>query len=254
MPARSLSWPTRLVDDFDVVDLLTRLAGRCVEVLDVDSAGIMLAAPDGRFRVLASSSEAMRVLELFEVQAQEGPCLDAHHTGLPVVNQNLADLSGRWPRFAPEALAAGFRTVHAVPMRLRTSAIGALNLFRSDLGELGPGDIEIAKAFADVATIAILQDRATQEVQLVNEQLTHALNSRAVIEQAKGMIAERLGLDMEQSFEALPTMPASTTFVCPTSPAPSSMGPWRRRRSTPCRRRGREGAVDQGRSERRRDP
>jgi transcriptional regulator with GAF, ATPase, and Fis domain len=119
-----------LVDDFDVVDLLTRLADHCIEILDVDAAGIMLAAPDGQLRSMASSSETMRVLELFEVQAQEGPCLDSHRTGLPVVNQDLASADDRWPRFAAEALAAGFHSVHALPMRLRGSVIGALNLFR----------------------------------------------------------------------------------------------------------------------------
>ena len=192
-----------LVDDFDVVDLLTRLADRSVEVLDVETAGIMLAGPDGQLRVMASSSEAMRVLELFEIQAQEGPCLDSHRTGLPVVNQDLGTVDGRWPRFAAEALAAGFRSVHAVPMRLRGSVIGALNLFRAGSGEMGPADLEVAQAFADVATIAILQHRAAHEAQVINEQLTYALNSRVVIEQAKGMVAERLGLDMERSFTAL---------------------------------------------------
>ncbi len=191
-----------LVDDFDVVDLLCRLADSCVEVLDVEAAGIMLAASDGQLRVMASSSEEMRVLELFEVQAQEGPCLDCHRTGLPVVNQNLA-ANGRWPRFAAEALEAGFGSVHALPMRLRGSVIGALNLFRVGLGEMGPADIEIAQAFADVATIAILQHRAATEAQVINSQLTHALTSRVVIEQAKGIVGERLSLSMEQSFATL---------------------------------------------------
>jgi GAF domain-containing protein len=192
-----------LVDNFDVVDLLTRLADHCIEVLDVDAAGIMLATPDGQLRSLASSSETMRVLELFEVQAQEGPCLDSHRTGLPVVNNDLASADDRWPRFAAEARAAGFYSVHALPMRLRGSVIGALNLFRAGSGEMTPADIEIAQAFADVATIAILQHRAKLEARTINEQLTHDLNSRVVIEQAKGMVAERLDLDMEQSFNAL---------------------------------------------------
>jgi len=192
-----------LVDDFDVVDLLTRLADRCVDVLDVGAAGLMLAAPDGQLRVMASSSEEMRMLELFEIQAQEGPCLDCHRTGQPLVNQDLATVNGRWPHFAAEALNAGFRFVHALPMRLRGTVIGALNLFHVEPGDMRQADIDVAQAFADVATIAILQHRAAQEAQLINEQLTHALNSRIVIEQAKGMVAERLGLDMEQSFTAL---------------------------------------------------
>lgn len=194
-----------LVDDFDVVDLLTRLAHRCVEVLDVEAAGLVLAAPDGQLRVMASSSEAMRMLELFELQTQEGPCVDCHRTGQPVVNQDLATVNGRWPRFAAAAVAAGFHSVHAVPMRLRGSVIGALNLFRVGPGEMGGDDIDVAQAFADVATIAILQHRAALEAQVLNEQLTHALNSRVVLEQAKGMLAERLNLDMEQSFTVLRT-------------------------------------------------
>ena len=134
-----------LVEDFDVVEVLTLLTDRCVEVLDVAAAGLMLAYPGGELRVMASSSEAMRVLELFEVQAQEGPCLDCHRTGQPVVNQDLAADGGRWPRFAAEAIDAGFQSVHALPMRLRGSIIGALNLFRSGPGEMGPADIEVAQ-------------------------------------------------------------------------------------------------------------
>ena len=192
-----------LVDDFDVVDLLTLLADRCVEVLDVEAAGIMLAAPDGQLRVMASSSEAMRVLELFEIQAHEGPCFDCHRTGRAVVNQDLDAGSGQWPRFAAEALTAGFHSAHALPMRLRGSVIGALNLFRTDVGEMGPADLQVAQAFADVATIAILQHRAALEAQLLAQQLTHALNSRVMLEQAKGMVAERLNSDMERSFATL---------------------------------------------------
>src|SRR5580765_7003860 len=125
-----------LVADYDVIELLTVLTDCCVDVLDVAAAGIMLAGPEGDLRVMASSSEAMRVLELFEVQSQEGPCLDCYRSGQPVVNQDLATVNGRWPKFAPEALAAGFRSVHALPMRLRGSVIGALNMFHIDPGEM----------------------------------------------------------------------------------------------------------------------
>ncbi len=123
-----------LVADFDVVELLTLVADRCVEVLDVEAAGLMLVAPDGDLRVMASSSEAMRVLELFELQASEGPCLDCYRTGAPVAQRDLADPGGRWPRFAPEALAAGFHAVHALPMRLRGTVIGALEPVPADAG------------------------------------------------------------------------------------------------------------------------
>ena len=192
-----------LVAEFDVVELLTLLTDRCVDVLGVDAAGLMLVGPDGDLRVMASSSEAMRLLELFELQSREGPCLDCYMSGRAVVNQDLAQVNGRWPRFAREALAAGIRSVHALPMRLRGTVIGALNLFHFDAGEMREEDVEAAKALADVATIAILQHRATLEAQVLNQQLQHALNSRVVIEQAKGMIAERAGLNMELAFSAL---------------------------------------------------
>jgi GAF domain-containing protein len=192
-----------LVDDFDVVELLTLLTDGCIDVLDVGAAGLMLAAPEGDLRVMASSSEAMRVLELFELQAQEGPCLDCYRTGQPVLNQHLATAEDRWPRFAPEALASGFHIVHALPMRLRGTVIGALNLFHNYPGDMRHEDIAAAQAMADVATIAILQHRATHEAQVLNEQLNHALNSRIVIEQAKGMLAERLDVDLEQAFSRL---------------------------------------------------
>jgi len=192
-----------LVADFDVVDLLTVLADRCVDVLDVGAAGLMLAAPDGRLRVMASSSETMRVLELFEVQAQEGPCLDCYRTGQPVANEDLEADKGQWPNFGTEALAAGFRSVHALPMRLRGTVIGALNLFHVDPGAMRQADVDAAQAFADVATLAILQHRTVLEAQALNEQLSHDLNSRIVIEQTKGMVAEREGVDMEQAFSIL---------------------------------------------------
>jgi GAF domain-containing protein len=192
-----------LVADFDVVELLTVLTDKCVEVLDVGAAGLMLAAPDGQLRVVASSSEAMRLLELFELQAEEGPCLDAFRSGNAVVNHDLEASDQRWPQFAPEARQAGFLAVHALPMRLRGQVIGALNLFTVEPAGLQPADIDAAQAMADVATIAVLQHRAVTEAWVINQQLNHALNSRIVIEQAKGMLAERLGLDMPRAFATL---------------------------------------------------
>jgi GAF domain-containing protein len=194
-----------LVDDFDIVELLTLLTDRCVNVLDVSAAGIILVAVDGELRLMASSSQAMRVLEIFELQADEGPCMDSYHSGLPIVNLDLAEAHDRWPHFTPEALDAGFRSVHALPMQLRGNIIGALNLFRVDEGALNDDDIISAQAFADIATIAILQHRAVAQAQRLNEQLSHALNSRIVIEQAKGVLAERSSLDMEGAFTRLRT-------------------------------------------------
>ncbi len=192
-----------LVDDFDVIDLLAHLTDRCVEVLDVSAAGIMLVDPTGQLSVVASSSEAMRTLELFEIQSDEGPCVECLLSGQAIANVQLSALDHRWPRFATRSIAAGFVSVTAIPMRLRGSTIGALNLFRQDFGAINDLDLAAAQAFADVATIGILQHRAVQEAHTVNDQLTAALNSRVVIEQAKGMVAERTGLAMEESFNQL---------------------------------------------------
>ena len=192
-----------LVADFDVVELMSLLTDRCVDVLDVDAAGIMLAGPQGELRVMASSSDTMRLLELFEIQSQEGPCLDCFRSGDPVSGADLTQADGAWPRFAAEAVAAGFQSAHALPMRLRGAVIGALNLFHHEPGLMRTADLRAAQAFADVATIALLQHGAAREAQLINEQLNHALNSRIVIEQAKGMTAERMGVGMELAFAAL---------------------------------------------------
>jgi GAF domain-containing protein len=189
-----------LVDDFDVVELLTLLAHRCVEMLDVAAAGLMLVSAEGDLRVVASSSEEMRLVELFEIQAQEGPCPDCFRTGEPSVHEDLAGDDAHWPSFGPVARAAGFVSVHALPMRLRGVTIGALNLFRTETGTLEESDVVAAQAMADVATIAILQHRAALQAHLVVDQLNHALNSRVMIEQAKGILAERAGLDMEGAF------------------------------------------------------
>jgi GAF domain-containing protein len=192
-----------LVDDFDVVDLLTLLSDRCVQVLDVSAAGIMLVSPEGDLRVIASSSEAMRVVELFELQSDEGPCVDCYRDGALIMNENLASTRDRWPRFSPVALESGFQSAHALPMRLRGAIIGALNLFRADTGLLDEQDVLAAQALADVATIAILQHRVGLQAHIVNEQLNEALNSRIVIEQAKGVIAERAGIDTNEAFQRL---------------------------------------------------
>jgi GAF domain-containing protein len=192
-----------LVDDFDVIDVLSVLTDRCVDTLDVSAAGVMLAAPAGVLQVVASSSEAMRVLELFQLQADEGPCVDCYRDGGAIVNLQLSAIDGRWPRFTPRALAQGFHSVHCLPMRLRGRTIGALNLFRSAAGALEEADVLAAQGLADVATIAILQHQASVNAQVLNDQLNLALNGRVMIEQAKGKISEAVGLDMDLAFQRL---------------------------------------------------
>ncbi|MHB1930491.1 MAG: GAF and ANTAR domain-containing protein, partial [Acidimicrobiales bacterium] len=192
-----------LVDDFDVVDLLSLLSDRCVQALDVTAAGVMLAAPSGALQVIASSSDAMRTLELFQLQADEGPCLEAHRTGQQVADLDLAGTGSRWPRFAAAATGQGFRSAHSLPMRLRGHTIGALNLLRGGPGPLDEADVAAAQALADIATIALVQHQIVVDAQTLNTQLSAALNSRVVIEQAKGKISQATGSDMDQAFRRL---------------------------------------------------
>jgi GAF domain-containing protein len=188
-----------LVDDFDLIEVTQTLVECCVELFD-GAAGLLLADPDGTLRVFASSTEQLRVVELFEIQAQEGPCLECYRTGEPVVNEDLVGLDGRWPLFAPVALDAGYRSVHALPVRLRDQVLGALNLFRPGPGSLDELDVLAAQAMADATAISILQHRALKDARLLAEQLRAALDSRILIEQAKGMFAERASLSVGDAF------------------------------------------------------
>lgn len=191
-----------LVSDFDVVEFMTTLADRCVEVLGADEAGVVLADEQGILRSVASSNETARLLELFEVQNQEGPCLDCYRTGEPLLNQFLVT-PDRWPVFGPEARRLGFSIVHALPMRLRGRVIGAVNAFGSSNVELAPLDLQVGQALADVATVGLLQERTIREARILNEQLQGALTSRVIIEQAKGVLAERLHVEMDVAFARL---------------------------------------------------
>jgi len=192
-----------LVDDFDVVDLLTGLADRCVSLLGVSAAGVMLASPTGRLGLVASSSEAMRLLELFELQAQEGPCLDAFRTGERIGPEILQAGPGRWSGFSAAAIKAGFRSASALPLRLRDTTMGALNLLSITVAPVAEADLIVARAFADLAALSIVQHQASTEAQRLNEQLSDALTSRIVIEQAKGVIAERAGTGLAEAFSRL---------------------------------------------------
>jgi transcriptional regulator with GAF, ATPase, and Fis domain len=192
-----------MVADFDVIDFLHLLTDRSVALLAASAAGVMLADPRGELRVAAASSEEAGLLELFQLQNDQGPCLDCFRTGRPVTAGDLAGPDQRWPRFAQAAARSGFRTVQALPMRLRDQVIGALNLFHAGPGLLSPADLRIGQALADVATIGLLHERNVRRRETVAEQLQAALNSRVVIEQAKGKLAERLGIDMDRAFSML---------------------------------------------------
>ena len=192
-----------MVVGFDVIDFLHVLTDRSVQLLDVSAAGLLLADPRGELRVVAASSEAARLLELFQIQNDQGPCLECFRSGQPVTAADLGAAAQRWPRFAPAARQAGFAAVQALPMRLREQVIGALNLFRVGPGAFSSADIRVGQALADVATISLLHERSMRHSDTLTEQLQAALNSRVIIEQAKGKLAERLGVDMDQAFDLL---------------------------------------------------
>jgi transcriptional regulator with GAF, ATPase, and Fis domain len=192
-----------LVADFDLIDFLRLLTDRCVGMLDVSAAGVLLANRDGELRVMAASDERVRLLELFQLQNDEGPCLECFRHGTAVTVPDLTTEAHRWPRFVAEARQSGFEAVQALPMRLRDEVVGALNLFRARPGPFDPVGTPVAQALADVATISLLQQRSTVRSSVLNEQLQTALNSRVLIEQAKGKLAERHDIDMEQAFTAL---------------------------------------------------
>jgi transcriptional regulator with GAF, ATPase, and Fis domain len=192
-----------LIDGLDVIELLGRLTTDCARLLNVSSAGLLLADADGALHVMAATSERTRDLELFQVQGDQGPCRDCFHTGVPVLVDNLPDQSARWPRFAAAAAIVGFRSVHAVPMRLRDATLGALGLFGTQVGAIPEQDLRLAQALADVASIAIITDKVASDRETVAQQLQYALTSRIVIEQAKGLVAQLGDLDMEQAFGVL---------------------------------------------------
>jgi transcriptional regulator with GAF, ATPase, and Fis domain len=192
-----------LIADFDLVEVLDELARDCVRLLGVTAAGLLLASPTGELHVVAASSEQTRLLELFQLQREQGPCLDCFHQGEPVSATDLAVEPHRWPLFAPAALHTGYRSVHALPLRLRQQILGALNLFGDQPGALDQQAARLGQALADMATITILHERALRESEVVAAQLQTALISRVVIEQAKGVLAERGSLTMEDAFQVL---------------------------------------------------
>ena len=192
-----------LAADFDLNDVLDQLTHACVDLLQATAAGILLSNGGGTLRVVAASDESSHLLEVFQVQAQSGPCLEAFATGQAVAVPDLGSATDRWPDFVPRAAALGFRSVHAFPMRLRSEIIGAVNLFHAQPTQLPAADAQIAQALADISTISVLQLRRLREREHVAEQLQLALNSRVVIEQAKGILSEVGQVDMGPAFDAL---------------------------------------------------
>jgi len=192
-----------LVAGYDVVDLLQTLVDTCAELLDASAAGILLADLSGELAVVASTSERSMLVETLQLSYGAGPCVECFTTGAAVTVSDIAELGDVWPGFGQAALEQGFRSVHAVPLRLRGSVIGTLNLFHASPGALSEEDMSVAQGLADVATIGILQERAIREADIAKNQLQHALDSRVLIEQAKGVIAYMRDLDMDAAFRTL---------------------------------------------------
>jgi transcriptional regulator with GAF, ATPase, and Fis domain len=192
-----------LAEGYDMVDLLNGLTTDCAGLLDVASAGLLLADLSGVLHVVAASSEGTRNLEILQLQRAQGPCLDCFHAGRPVSVPDLAAAEQRWPQFVPPALEAGFVSVHALPMRLRDTVLGTLGLFGSRIGSLSDDDLNLGQALAHVASVALVQEKAATDKAVLAEQLQSALTSRVALEQAKGFLAQRGGLDMDEAFSRL---------------------------------------------------
>ncbi len=189
-----------MIDNFDVVEFLHRLVERSVELLDCAEVGLLLANAEGRLQVMASSSERSEALELLQSQYEEGPCFDCFRNAEAVFSEDLTADRGRWPRFVPAAMEAGIGSVHAIPMRVRGESVGALNLFRSQVGRIAERDLTLGQGMADIAAVSLLQERAVRETRGVVAQLQGALNSRVLIEQAKGVLAERAQVSVDAAF------------------------------------------------------
>jgi GAF domain-containing protein len=199
-----------LVTDFDLVDFLHNLTHHAAAVSGADAVGLLLADQQAKLRFMAASNDTGEMLELFQLQNAEGPCLDCFSTGQAVINADLANAQARWPLFAPAAAAAGFRSVHAFPLRLRQETIGALNLFSRDDPAFADQEIAVVQALADIATIALLQERSIARADALTEQLQGALNSRIIIEQAKGALAQMEGTTPDDAFHLMRSNARST--------------------------------------------
>ncbi|MFI5692383.1 GAF domain-containing protein [Kribbella sp. NPDC051586] len=192
-----------LVDDFDIIEFLDRLAARCSELLGVSACGILLADHHGALNLVAASTEQARLVELSQVQNLEGPCMEAFTTGQPVQHPDLRNARARWPRFTAAAIDGGYLSVQALPMRLRDTVLGAVNLFSKRTGQLDADTITLGQALADAATIGIVHQRALARQEIVTEQLQNALNSRILIEQAKGFLSHSLNIAVDEAFDVL---------------------------------------------------
>ncbi|WP_366145617.1 GAF and ANTAR domain-containing protein [Cryobacterium sp.] len=192
-----------LVADYDVVDLLHTLVEKCAALLEASAAGIILSAGDGKLEVVASTNERSRLVEILQLRAGSGPCVESFTTGQAVAIPDIESTGDQWPKFRAGALAQGFASMHAVPLRLRATTIGSLNLFWDRTGGLSAADTKTVQALADVATIGILQERAIRESDIVRQQLQHALSSRVLIEQAKGVVAYTHRVHMRDAFDKI---------------------------------------------------
>lgn len=192
-----------LVHDYDVVDMLTQLTSSCATLLDISSAGLLLADGHGALHLMASSSERTHHLEVFQLQRNEGPCLDCYRERRAVTVPDLDTEQARWPQFCAAARMVGFKSVHALPMRLQDNMLGTLGLFGTEAGALGDDDLALAQALAHVASVAIVGGRSAAQIRTVNSQLQNALTSRIVVEQAKGVIAHSGNLAMDAAFKVL---------------------------------------------------
>lgn len=192
-----------LVGGFDLVDFLHGVATGAAKITGSSAIGLLLAERDGGLRVIAASSEDPELLGLFSIQRAEGPCLDAHRAGAELPDIDLRATHDPWPDFTSQATALGFTGTHCFPLRLRGKTVGAMHAFQDDGHHLSADERRSGRALADLAAISLVQERATRRPGELTEQVLFALNSRIVIEQAKGTVALNLDVGVAEAFELL---------------------------------------------------
>ena len=192
-----------LASDYDVGEFLHMLVGRCSEALNSDAVSVLLEAQEGTLQLAAATSERMRELEDLEIRLGQGPCVETYRQGAPVSAGDMRKEQDRWPATAPKAMEIGLLAVNAFPLKVDGDSVGAFNVYREAAGALSDEELRLTQAFADVATVGILRDRKVSEAERRAEQLQGALDSRVLIEQAKGVLAERQGISTELAFDMI---------------------------------------------------
>jgi hypothetical protein len=190
-------------DDSNQAHVSQMVVGRCLQLFATSAAAIVLSGAETQLRISACSGDQMRRTQLFELQIGEGPCFDCYRTGRSIISADLSRQSREWPRFVPVAMKAGFRSVHALPLRVPDRTIGSLNLFGAEIGILSNADILAAEALAQATAFTILRERFSGPAEAILGNLRLSSDDHLVIEQAKGVLAGRARIHLDEAMKRI---------------------------------------------------